>query len=94
MDHVLRHKESPYLALVVVYVLKTEPDTKSDYLYSYRMLDGDSQDTKETYKYHENDLEIIRKPISKELELLLEESINEEEYEIASEIKRVLKDFE
>ncbi|MBA6155238.1 hypothetical protein H3Z83_01685 [Tenacibaculum sp. S7007] len=93
LGDIITHSNFIDLDFQVHDILKTEPDTKGRYLYHCVLVDGYPEKLGEQFKYHESSLSLIRKGTQKELEILLNTSIVNEEYELSQKLKNILDNF-
>jgi hypothetical protein len=84
---VVRHKENQVLEFQVTDILCGVPEKNGDYLYSCELINKKVKDINKEYKYHEKDLQLIRKANLDELNKYLREVILKEDFEKAGAIQ-------
>ena len=87
---IVSHNESPTYEFQIINVLRGEVEEQGNYMYVCKLFSGYVEGLGKEYNYVEPDLFFIRKGNQKELQELLQESLANEDYEIAAVIKKLL----
>tara|TARA_R110002050_G_scaffold210704_1_gene346679 strand:- start:21812 stop:22123 length:312 start_codon:yes stop_codon:yes gene_type:complete len=87
LEILLAHYENPSLEFQVKNVLPAKNEAKGNYLYCCVLIDKSNDEAEKEYNYHESDLSFIRQATKKDLEIILEKAVEDENYEFVEIIK-------
>ncbi len=89
----VQHKYSSKLAFQIFQILYKESGKTREYLYSCVIVQGNCNELGKEFKFEEPDLVFIRSATKKELAEQLDVAVEDEDYELASQLKKQIDKF-